>query len=372
MALDTARTSSDSVADHVSDHNTLHSDYNEFHTDRGYQHVDPSGADSNDGRSWAAPKATVAAAVGELTSGGKVLLSGDDHTIASNIDLTQSIVFVGAGRGLTRLVIADGVVGFTINDTRNCGFQDLQFRPDDPAATGVGGLEITGGNAEYASLNRVWFMNIGKDVTSDLEAEDANAPFAVKVDNSTAATSDFHSFHDFVIWNCYRGLALMNGSDGFISNFVIRSTTGGAATYIERDDAPVGWTIANGQIVQSANVSSKTHRDAGYLIYMRSAHSTNKSTNVSFENIKTEISESGFGDVSHVYCNTEGNWFGIKQYIGGGTSGDGPSAIFFDSDAADNRVGPYRTVGQGGNAAPVFDGPTVASQTIWQPSDYTG
>ena len=104
MTLPTALSGGD--VGHLSDHDTLHTVYNETLTDLDTRYVTKGGSDSNDGLTWETAFLTVAAAIADLPTrgtGGTLAHNGTIHigpgsfTESNPLEVNNGISFIGSG-----------------------------------------------------------------------------------------------------------------------------------------------------------------------------------------------------------------------------------------------------------------------------------
>ena len=118
MVLDTARTTSDSVADHVSDHNTLHGFYNDSLNAVGIVYVSKTGSDSNDGQTWATAWLIVAHATATAPTKSEIRVGVGEFVEDTQINWRQQQSIIGAGPGSTVIKLADGTdADLIVSDT---------------------------------------------------------------------------------------------------------------------------------------------------------------------------------------------------------------------------------------------------------------
>lgn len=140
----------------------------------GEQFVTNSGNDSNNGRSWGAAKATIAAAVTALrANGGGVLRLGyGSFSCSATVNLTNltGVEIRGQGSAYTALVLNTGQIGIDATGTARLRLHGLQLYTIGQSTPATVGLlqarSVTNGTVEFCHLSDVWF-NMAHDAAAN-------------------------------------------------------------------------------------------------------------------------------------------------------------------------------------------------------------
>lgn len=352
MTLDAARALTDSVSDHLSDHNTLHAGYNE---DAGVQYVSLDGSASNHGRSWAAPKSTIADAVGEMTLNayykGRVVLGMGRFTAAEE-EVPGGVDVVGQGMFSTQ-VLPSGDFGFRVSGTGQFNkFQDFYMSDDQAAFTGKA-FWIRNNRSVTLRDIRLHYLSDSWAGTSDID----DAPSAIYVEGSTVSGadgySDWHFFDNVHISGCYRGIVSAGNSHFKLANSTLMYQEQ-ECIYIMRRD--VGGGADAGGNAEMVNVTMQS-QDSEYSMVCDYDAGVNNFGMVMITNAIFERVGATSVNKHHLYTDLQSLVLSGARFVGGSSSSGSPHAIYFGDNSANAVTRAWIAVA-GGFGTPAMAGNT--------------
>lgn len=192
-----------------------------FTTAMGWQFVRASGGNNaNDGTSPLSAKATIQAAHDALPSGGgRIWLSEGTHNISAQQNITKrGVAIIGTGRASTILkCITNGIhmIHWTGRDGFAGNFAISDGSAGDFAAPMVGrglsGIWVDDAQ-EFMALD-LRFDNFGMGAATGLNFD--SGPAGIRM-VCTTGFGDWHHIYKCDFRQCYRGLALSSGNNGYV------------------------------------------------------------------------------------------------------------------------------------------------------------
>lgn len=311
------------------------------------QYVDVDGLDSNDGKTWATAKCSIEAAHGDLTDawpvrGGAIHVSEGVYPIAE-VDISkQNVRIQGASIGSTVLT-PEGDFGlrvsghhFTMSDVKITGQPANSFE----------GRAVDISEAQFATIERVWFHELSDHWTGTDDIDEAPAAIYVRGDDKF---SDWHKFSKLDVWNCYRGVVQAGNANFTLTESTFRSGVAEQLYVLRRNTGSAG---AGGgtAFVADAWFGSYSLDEGRYLVRLDNDGSApNALTNTYLANCVTEL---GHANRNHVFCNQRDVRVVNHKFIGGG---EDSVAIRFGPDSRDCALDVYRRVGSGAGLPVIVD-----------------
>jgi len=323
----------------------------------GVYYVSVNGNDSWSGKSWARPKATIAAAIALLNDaypaeGGKIYLDQGRHDIDELAITTPGVHIQGASPSATQLLIdsaatygikASGAWRLTVTDLMICcenGFEGRAIWLDD--------------DSDWCVLDRVWFHYIGHDYTGDVDVD--TDPCCIYLRGITD-WCDWHKFTNCEFWNCYRGIVSRQQANSTLMSSTMRNMIMKCVHVGESSSA-------HGIVIDGCWFAGQSGTETGYMIELTGSGGF---SNTRISNCQTELHNNDVKD--HIRCDARNVVIANHYFGGGGSSGDTPVGLYLDTNSRGCVVSNYRRSGTGGGPPAILDYGSSGSNQIW-PGDW--